>query len=166
MIAKPSIFAILALASSFLLGEGTVHAEPLIASTKSGSEVKLRGYARWNNDCEPIDAPEIYVELAPKNGTICARVSRGTIRTIREGKAHQCVGRSIRGIDVVYFPRPGFGGTDITRYTVLFNKVRLTIDADIRVVTNPSSSEQERMDSPSEVTQSEGPIPVCAALVS
>ena len=165
MIAKPSIFAILALAFSFLQGEGTVHAEPLTASTKSGSEVKLRGYARWNNDCEPIDAPEIYVEVAPKNGTICARVSRGTIRIVREGKA-KCAGRSIRGIDVVYLPRPNFSGADITRYTVLFNKVRLTIDADIRVVTNPSSSEQERMDLPSEVTQNEGPIPVCAALVS
>ena len=153
------------LAAAVVLFADVASAESVVAATKSGTEVRLRGYARWNKDCESIDPPEIYVELPPKNGFICARVSKDIVRIIREGKA-QCVGRSIRGISVIYSPRPNFDGTDNARYTVSFNEVRLTVEAEIRVDNNHSSSEQGRKFSPSESTQTEGPIPVCAALVS
>src|SRR5262245_34056292 len=91
-------------------------AEHLTRAVKNHSEVKIGGYARWNNNCDPVESPEITLDVPPANGIVCVRTSTGTVSLVREGKAGHCTGRPVRGIDLIYLPRSGFTGVDAVRY--------------------------------------------------
>jgi hypothetical protein len=141
-------------------------AEHVTKVAKSNNEATIRGYARWDHDCNAEDPPQVYLHVAPKDGVVCARASTVTVKTIREGTALHCLGRSIPGINVVYLPRFGFSGADAIRYTVKFKAVSLTVDADIQVQSDQVCTESGAAQPSSPAPQTEGPIPVCAALVS
>ena len=126
----------------------------------------IGGWARWNNDCEPKESPEIFLDVPPTNGIVCARTSIVTVRTVREGKAVHCVGRSMSGINLVYLPRSGFFGVDVVRYTVKFSVVKQAFDVDIRVASDQIPKGNGTVPLSSEEPQTPGPVPVCAALVS
>jgi hypothetical protein len=150
-----------------LMGSTFAHAEHLIRVTKSYNEVTVGGYARWNNSCDPIESPQIYLDVPPKNGVVCARTSKGTAGTVREGNAGHCSGRPMRGINLVYLPRPGFTGVDVIRYTVKFTVISQTIDVDITVQSDQATIGNVRVPPSSEDDlQTQGPIPVCVPLVS
>jgi hypothetical protein len=137
-------------------------AEHLTRATKGHSEATIGGYARWNNNCDPIESPEIFLDVPPANGFLCVRTSTGTVRVVREGKAGHCAGRPIRGINLIYIPRSGFSGVDVIRYTVKFNVVKQTFDVDIGVQSNEAGNGAASSEAP----QTQGPVPTCAPLVS
>jgi hypothetical protein len=141
-------------------------ADHLTRVTKSGNEVKIRGYVRWNQNCDALENRQIYLVVPPENGVVCIRTSIVTVQRIYEGEHTYCVGQRMRGVDVIYVPRPGFTGIDVIRYTVKFNAVRLTVDADISVKSDQVTTETGEVPPISEPPQTQGPIPVCAPLVS
>jgi hypothetical protein len=150
-----------------LTGSTPALAEHLTKVTKSYNEVLIGGYARWNNNCDPIESPQLYLEVPPKNGLVCARTSKGTAGLVREGKAEHCAGRPMRGVNLIYLPRPGFTGVDVVRYTVKFTVISQTIDVDISVRSDRAAIESVGVSASSEDDpQTPGPIPVCVPLVS
>jgi len=149
-----------------LMASTHAHAELLKRVTKNHGEVNIGGYARFNNNCDATESPEVYLDVAPTNGLVCARMSTVTVRIIHEGKADNCVGRSIRGIRIVYLPRPEFSGVEVVRYTVKFNKIKQTMDVDIDVASDQIITENRDGASSLDEPQTQGPVPVCAALVS
>jgi hypothetical protein len=149
-----------------LTASAHAQAEHFTRTIKNHTEVAIGGYVRWNNDCEPKESPEVILDVAPTNGIVCARTSIVTVRTVREGKAVHCVGRSIRGINVIYLPRSGFTGVDVIRYTVKFNVVKQAFDVDIRVASDHTITGNDGVPPSSEAPQTPGPVPLCAALVS
>jgi hypothetical protein len=149
------------------MGSTLAHAEHLTRATKSYNEVTIGGYARWNKSCDPIESPQIYLDIPPKNGVVCARTSTGTAGTVREGKAGHCAGRPMRGINLIYLPRSGFTGVDVVRYTVKFTVISQTIDVDISVQSDQTTTGNVGVPASSEDDpQTQGPIPVCVPLVS
>ena len=151
-----------------LAGSTLAHAEHLARVTKSYNEVIIGGFARWNNNCDPLESPQVYLEVAPKHGIVCARTSKGTAGKVREGKAGQCAGRPMRGINLVYLPRSGFTGVDVVRYTVKFTTTSQTIDVDINVQSDLATTGNVGVPPSSEApqAQTQEPVPVCVPLVS
>jgi hypothetical protein len=132
---------------------------------KGHKEVVVQGHASIKDDtCEFRGLVEIYLDEAPKGGTVCLR--QGKVRLTRQwsGKTH-CLGKRISGVNVIYVPYASFTGNDAVRYTVTGAKTRArrTYEAEIRVETGHAPS--ETTSSPSE-PQKAGPMPVCPALVS
>jgi hypothetical protein len=153
--------------SMVMMGSTLAAAEHLTKATKSYNEVTIGGYARWNNNCDPIESPQIYLDVPPKNGVVCARTSTGTAGTVREGKAGHCAGRPMRGIKLIYLSRSGFTGVDVVKYTVKFAVISQTIDVDISVQSDQATTGIVRVPPSSEdVPQTQGPVPVCVPLVS
>lgn len=150
--------------STVLIASTPARAEHLTMTTKSPNEVKIRGYARFDNNCAAKETPEIYLDVPPQNGFVCVRASRVTVRTIYAGTA-ECVGRSISGVDLIYLPRRTFSGVDAIRYTVKFAAVTVTVEADIRVQSDQASPEGGRIPA-FESSQTQGAVPVCVPLVS
>jgi hypothetical protein len=149
-----------------LAGSTLAHAEHLTRATKSYNEVTIGGFARWNSNCEPLESPQVYLDVPPKNGVVCARTSKGTAGKVREGKAGQCAGRPMRGINLVYLPRSGFTGIDVVRYTVKFTAISQTLDVDISVQSDQAATGNVGTSPSSEAPQTQGPVPVCVPLVS
>jgi hypothetical protein len=150
-----------------LIGSTLAHAEHLTKVTKTFNEVIIGGYARWNNNCDPIESPQLYLDVPPKNGFVCARTSKGTAGLVREGKADHCAGRPMRGVNLIYLPRPGFTGVDVVRYTVKFTVISQTIDVDISVKSDQTGTGNAGVSASSEDDpETPGPIPVCVPLVS
>jgi hypothetical protein len=151
-------------------------ASPALAQTQhltrfaiNPKEVEIQGYARFNESCDVLELPQIYLDVPPENGVVCSRPSKVTVRVIVEREGKNCLGRSIRGIHLIYIPRPRFTGVEVIRYTVKFDVVRLTVDADIRVARGKSdqvTAESGEVPRSSEPAQTQGPIPVCAPLPS
>jgi hypothetical protein len=128
-------------------------------------EVVVEGHARMNDTCESRGPVEIYLNEAPKGGTVCMRQGKVRVRHIWTDKNHQhCLGKWISGVRVIYVPYASFTGNDAVRYTVKSRRgLTRTYEAEIRVVTGHAPS--ETTSSPSE-PQKAGPMPVCPALVS
>jgi hypothetical protein len=135
---------------------------------KGHKEVEVSSYASFKNDtCEFRGLVEIYLDEAPKGGTVCMR--QGKVRLVHtynwSGNKNHCLGKRISGVFVIYVPYASFTGNDAVRYTVTGAKTRArrTYEAEIRVETGHAPS--ETTSSPSE-PQKAGPMPVCPALVS
>ena len=139
---------------------------------KGHREVVVSAHASFRNyTCEFRGLVEIYLDEAPKGGTVCMRQGKVRLADILSGKTHwsgktHCLGKRISGVFVIYVPYASFTGNDAVRYTVTGAKTRArrTYEAEIRVETGHAPS--ETTSSPSE-PQKAGPMPVCpAALVS
>jgi hypothetical protein len=137
---------------------------------KGNKEVAVSSHASfWNKTCEFRGLVEIYLDEAPKGGTVCMRQGIGRLainewcRDCWSGRTH-CLGKRIRGVFVIYVPYASFTGNDVVRYTVTgVTSARRTYEAEIRVETGRAPP--ETTNSPSE-PQKAGPMPVCPMLVS
>lgn len=131
---------------------------------KGHKEVEVRGYVSIKDTCESRGPVEIYLDEAPKGGTVCMR--QGNVRLANlwdpSSKKQHCLGKWISGVWVIYVPYASFIGNDAVRYTVKnHDAVTRTYEAEIRVEWFSKTTS-----SPSE-PQKAGPMPVCpAALVS
>jgi hypothetical protein len=151
---------------ALLLEPTLAQAEQLTMVTKPYKEVIIRGYARWNSNCDAIQPPQISLDVPPQNGFVCARPTKGTVRIVREGKAGHCVGQKVLGIELVYLPRSKFTGVDRIRYTVKFKDVTHAVDAEIGITSDKVTTESGAIAPSAEAPQSQGPVPECAPLVS
>jgi len=127
---------------------------------KGDKEVQVRGYVSIKDTCESRGPVEIYLDEAPKGGTVCMRQGNVRLENLWDpsSKKKHCLGRWISGVWVIYVPYAGFIGNDAVRYTVKnHDAVTRTIEAEIRVEWFSKTTS-----SPSE-PQKAGPMPMCPA---
>jgi hypothetical protein len=161
---------LVALAVLVLLCVPTAAQVLLARTTKAAHGVFIEGYARTDNECESIEPPTVYVDKPPRHGIVCFRKADLRLRTTVENNLMHCLGRSAHGIHVIYMPRQGYAGPDTVRYTVHFPKTQHAVDVILTVLPD---DQQPSNAAPSaggpvigDVSQTPGPLPVCAALVS
>jgi hypothetical protein len=142
----------------------------LTKTTEAAKAVSILGYSRSNQSCEGIEPPALYLDKPPDHGTICFRPGNIKLSEAIVGGLTHCLGRTIRGVSVIYLPRWGYIGPDDVRYTVVFPQARQSVYVDLTVLSSQSGSSgavppdisAPAMESP----QSPGPMPACTALVS
>ena len=139
--------------------------EHLTKVTKAGHDIAILSYARSNQNCEGIEPPGLYLDEPPKHGIVCFRHSKVKLQNAVVGNLTQCLGQSIRGVTIYYFPRSKYVGPDELRYTVIFPEKRHGVYAELTVIRD-SADDGSVAASPMEYAQPTGPIPVCSPAVS
>jgi hypothetical protein len=139
-------------------------------SGKAGYDVAVYGYTSSNPDCSPGRFPLVFLDEPPLHGFVCLRIRNLRVRVDVFGKAPQCVGRTIRGVQVIYQPRADFVGMDNMQYTVLFPNGRRTVMVTFNIsAAKPGARDAMAPDIAApmpEMQQLPRPVPFCAALVS
>ena len=163
---------------TLVIGSGLISAtafaqdERLARTAKMDREITIHSYARANQSCEGIDPPPLYLDKPAEHGSVCFRVST-TIRLQDAivGNLTHCIGRTIRGVTVVYIPRAGYVGLDEVGYTVVFPQARHRVFVDLTVVPGQPATESGNAVSgvgspPVEAIQPQGPLRACIEAVS
>lgn len=107
--------------------------EPLVVrkQTRAGREVLVRGFAEFDEQCRLRNVQRIAVVSAPSGGSVEMRPGDVVIGPNWVGSG-QCSGTTLRGVQVVYVPAPGFTGTDRFSLDVAYSMGR-TVRADVEV---------------------------------
>ena len=118
-------------------------------------------------DCRAVPYPALRLERPPLHGAVCARVATITIRSMYTGTEAQCIGRVVQGLRLIYFPRPGFTGSDSLQYSVQYPSVSRRVAVSVSV----GAGEGVRLPADTvgagpDTAQSPGPVPPCAGPVS
>jgi hypothetical protein len=85
------------------------------------------------------------------------------------GTESQCVGRVVRGVQLIYHPEAGYAGNDGLRYAAQYPSVLRSVSVIVTVTAYPPLAPSA---APSNITapfpqtrQSAGPVPACEELV-
>lgn len=142
----------------------------LTKKTRVDHDVAILSYARANQKCDGIEPPALYLEKPPAHGFVCVRPAKVKLLDAIVGNLTQCLGRTISGVAVYYFPRSRYVGSDELRYTVIFPErrygtaVEMTVDADAVNSSDagPAVADVGFTGPPQPI----GPMPVCSPGVS
>ncbi len=107
--------------------------EQLAKAGAANRPLLIREHAAWNMDCRAVPYPAVRLERPPRHGAVCARAAEITIRTMYAGTEAQCIGRVVQGLRLIYFPRPGFTGSDRLQYSVQYPSVRRSVSVTVNV---------------------------------
>jgi len=125
--------AVVALA--FACGLGALAQSPPLTvkrSTRAGHEVLIRGFAEFDSTCRLKRVQTIAIAVAPVGGSVETRPGDVVIGPNWVG-AGDCQGKTLRGVNVVYVPAPGFTGTDRFALDVGYSAGH-TVRAEVEVV--------------------------------
>jgi hypothetical protein len=144
--------------------------EELLSKTGAvDHSIIIREHAGWNQDCDAIAHPALYLNEPPRHGHVCARIENIKIQSMFVGTESQCVGRVIRGVQLVYRPDSGYTGNDGLRYAARYPSVLRAVSVLVTVVAFPADGP---MPAPSSMTtptpplpQPAGPVPACEELI-
>jgi hypothetical protein len=130
----------------------------------AGEPSEIGHHARWDEACEALEAPRLTIERAPNHGNIC--VSRGPVELVvsRSHAGLNCIGKSIKGVHVIYSPRLGFTGVDTVRYGLDVPEGHVSLE--VSIVIQPGKMRAPVATSLTGDAQSSGPVPECAPLAS
>ena len=104
----------------------------LARTVKAAQEVEI-GYAlRWNRFCEPV-TPKMVLTRPPDHGSICARdfVTIAKANVVSDDQT--CIGKSIKGLQIIYLARSDYVGHDTVEYVTEFPGVTRNTHANIDV---------------------------------
>jgi hypothetical protein len=92
----------------------------LTRSAASGVELLLVDERSWDANCKPL-AASVTITSQPSNGkaTVVPSASIIAVAAPPSGKV-QCAGKSMTGSQILYRSDPGFRGTDMLVYKVLY----------------------------------------------
>jgi hypothetical protein len=133
--------------------------------TTAGEPSEIGHHARWDDTCEALDAPRLTIERAPSHGNIC--VSQGPVDVVvsRSHAGLSCIGKSVKGLHVIYSPRSGFTGVDTVRYGLDVPEGHVSLE--VSIVIQPGRMKPSPVaTSLTGNAQSSGPMPECAPLAS
>ena len=99
--------------------------------TRAGEDVVVRGFAEFDAQCRLKGVQQIAVASAPRGGSVEMRPGDVVIGPNWVGRG-QCAGTTLRGVQVVYVPAPGFTGTDRFSLDVRYSMGR-TVRADVEI---------------------------------
>jgi hypothetical protein len=113
--------------------------EPDINRTaRAGHEVNV-GYAlRWDRKCEPL-IPKLIVTVPPEHGSICARDFSAIAKRNVVNDDQTCIGKRVRGLQVIYYPRSDYAGHDSVDYVIQFPNKSINKHANIEVRRDSSA---------------------------
>lgn len=129
---------------------------------KAGQLIIIREHAGWNMRCEPVAHPALYLSEPPSHGNVCARIENIKISSMYVGTESQCVGRLVRGVQLVYRPDATYAGDDDLRYDVQYPSVLRTIAVKLTVTVPPSAVPSNIVAPIPQTRQLPGPVPICA----
>lgn len=125
----------------------------------------IREHAGWNEDCDGVEPPPVYLLSRPQHGKVCARNEQIKIASMYAGTQGQCIGRLVRGIRLIYQPESDFAGEDSLLYAVQYPAVLRTIAVKVLVAgyeTRTSHvSPSDAAVSSKQTPRSMEPIPAC-----
>jgi hypothetical protein len=106
--------------------------ENITRVAKAGHEAGI-GYAlQWNKKCEP-QIPKLVLTLPPDHGSICARDYIAVARRNVVSDDRTCIGKRIRGVQVIYLARSDYAGHDTVDYLIQFPGKSISKHVDIEV---------------------------------
>jgi hypothetical protein len=142
--------------------------EQLSTTGQVNHSILIREHAGWNKDCEAIAHPALYLDQPPRHGSVCARIQNIKIQTMYVGTAPQCVGRMVRGVQLIYRPDAGYAGDDGLRYAARYPTVLRSVSVSVTVAADSGAPSA----TPSNVTtpwepsrQLPGEVPACEELL-
>src|SRR6266542_846170 len=135
-----------------------------------GHEIVIFGHARWDDDCAMKEIGEFHLDKAPTRGVVCTRIADIRVSHIYRGTAKHCLGRVVRGVQIVYVSKDRAVGKDSLGYTVQYSASSPTVGASIDVrADHPTARGAVPRDIAAPgcgYVQPLGRIPPCSALVS
>jgi hypothetical protein len=143
--------------------------EQLLKTGEVNHQIVIREHAGWNMDCGAIAHPALYLNEPPQHGRVCARIESIKIHSMYVGTESQCIGRVVRGVQLIYRPDTGYTGGDGLRYAAQYPSVLRAISVELSVTAYPPAAPSA---APSSMTtpipqprQSSGPVPACEELI-
>ncbi len=135
-----------------------------------GHEIVIFGHARWDDYCAMKEIGEYHLDKAPTRGVVCTRIADIRVSHIYRGTAKHCLGRVVRGVQIVYVSKDRAVGKDSLGYTVQYSASSPTVGASIDVrADHPTARGAVPRDIAAPgggYVQPLGRIPPCSALVS
>jgi len=161
--------AVITACLSGLAFEAQAQEEQLSKIGQANHPIVIREHAGWNKDCDAIAHPALYLFEPPRHGSVCARIENIKIHSMYVGTESQCIGRLVRGVQLIYRPEAGYAGNDSLRYAAEYPSVLRTVSVIVTVTAFPPG---EPSAVPSNITapmpptrQSSEPVPACEELV-
>lgn len=155
---------------TFLVPPSPVRAgeEQLVKAGAVNRPLLIREHAAWNMDCRAVPYPALRLDRPPRHGAVCARVADITVRAMYTGTEAQCIGRVVQGLRLVYFPQPGFTGTDRLQYSVRYPSARRSVSVSVTVGAGAGAETPllDTVGAAPERGQAPGPVPQCVMPVS
>jgi hypothetical protein len=150
--------------------QAEVQEEQLLKIGQTDHSVLIREHAGWNKDCDAIAHPALYLDEPPRHGRVCARMENIQIHSMYVGTESQCIGRLVRGVQLIYRPDAGYAGDDGLRYAAQYpsalRKVSVVLMVTAFSPTAPSATPSSTMTAPPpQIRQSSGPVPACDELI-
>ena len=133
--AMRTLIAAAALAPLFIATGALAQEIKLTRSAASGVELLLVEERSWDANCKPL-ATSITITSQPSNGKVTVVPSASIIAVAAppSGKV-QCAGKSMTGNQILYRSNPGFRGTDMLVYKVLYangKSATMSVTIDVR----------------------------------
>ena len=117
-------------------------------------------------DCGAIAHPALYLNEPPRHGHVCARVENIKVRSMYVGTESQCIGRVVRGVQLIYRPDTGYTGNDDLRYAAQYPSVLRNVSVIVTVTAYPPGAAPSGVTAPMpQARQPSGPVPACDELV-
>jgi hypothetical protein len=141
--------------------------DTLARSGEHDRDIVLRDHAGWDRNCAAVAPPLLHLDAPPRHGTVCARSDNIRIEYISYGTQSQCIGRTVRGLRLVYRPHASYAGTDDIRYSVQYPTSRRAVAVSVTVTPPPPATSGA---APARIAwpppQPPGPVPPCNDAVS
>jgi hypothetical protein len=138
--------------------------EQLTKAGQAGLHILISEHAGWNKNCEGIAHPALYLFEPPLHGKICARIETIKISSMFVGTVSQCIGRSVRGVRLIYRSDAAYAGDDSLRYAAQYPSVLRAVQVKVTVTANAASAvaSNDIVIPTAQARQTPGPIPDCA----
>jgi hypothetical protein len=107
--------------------------------TLAGQEVRIRGFAPFDHNCQPLSLPTIEVDQAPSSGELTQRHETLTVGENWVGTTN-CSGTRLDSLSVYYVPRTGFEGQDHFMLKINYPGRLGQVRADVDVTVGPQAA--------------------------
>ena len=138
--------------------------EQLAKAGAANRPLLIREHAAWNMDCRAVPYPVLRLDQPPRHGAVCARVTDVTIKHMYAGTEAQCIGHIVQGLRLIYFPNPGYTGSDRLRYSVQYRSGQRSVSASVSA--GEGVLQADTVGAGPDTAQVPGPVPPCATPVS
>jgi hypothetical protein len=140
----------------------------LTHTTRASEEIVVEGEAQADEFCNSAEPPQLFLDRRPDHGTVCFESGEFEVGEAVTGDL-ACLGRMVRGVNIIYRPRPGYTGADRLRYTAIGAQSPHSVSIDLTVLPGKPTSAvvpPDRSAPPAESAMLLGPMPACVAPVS
>ena len=158
--------AVIIMCLSGFLSDAQSEEEQLSKTGEIDHQIIIREHAGWNMDCAAIAYPALYLNEPPDHGRVCARIENIKVHSIYIGTESQCIGRVVRGVQLIYRPDPGYAGNDALRYAARYPSILRMVSVMLTLTAYPPGAAPSSMTTPvRQQRQSSGPVPACDELI-